>query len=256
MSLLQNGKNQFLDDKRTIIAVQWVVVLAVSFLFFYEGTAAKGWWPFLIVLVLLASSLALYCLPRHAFSKRYFPHALLIVNTLLVSAGIAVSGEKPWDLFLIFFVGLFISAIGDTLIQTCIGSVIVCIISVFISNPSSLNQALLLRIPFLFGVLLIYAYLAQRIKEEKTTTERLAVLRDINLVTASNLDLNSNLNLLLAKIDRILPSAAVMVWLMNKESGLYGAACRNIDEGEWKASGPAYTPSLILESHCLQKARS
>lgn len=65
--------------------------------------------------------------------------------------------------------------------------------------------------------------------------ERFQALYEINLAITSTLDLRAVLNVLLEKIDIVLPYFATTVRLFNKETReLDAVACRNINEKEWK----------------------
>jgi len=77
--------------------------------------------------------------------------------------------------------------------------------------------------------------------------ERIRALHEIDLAISSTLDLRAVLDVLLEKIDQLLPLGAVTtVRLLSRESGrLEPAACRNIDEHEWSAErvGPGSGPA-------------
>ncbi len=67
--------------------------------------------------------------------------------------------------------------------------------------------------------------------------QRVTILSEINQAITSTLDLRSVLDLLLEKIDHLLPYSVTTLRLINKESGLLEAvASRNIDEEEWKST--------------------
>ncbi|MFQ5542503.1 MAG: GAF domain-containing protein, partial [Candidatus Binatia bacterium] len=80
---------------------------------------------------------------------------------------------------------------------------------------------------------------------------RQAVLRDINLAVTSSLDHRAVLNVLMEKIDVLLPYSGVMVWLLNRESGnLEQVASRNLREEDWKEKRWETTPpflSMVLQ---------
>ncbi len=77
---------------------------------------------------------------------------------------------------------------------------------------------------------------ARLFSETKRNLERVRALREIDQAITSTLDLDAVLNVLLQKIDLVLPYAATTVRLFNKQSGLLEpVACRNLDEREWKA---------------------
>ena len=65
--------------------------------------------------------------------------------------------------------------------------------------------------------------------------DRLDVLREIGLATVSTLDLNSVLDIMMEKISLLVPDAAILVLLTNRETGvLERSTCRNINDREWK----------------------
>ncbi len=87
----------------------------------------------------------------------------------------------------------------------------------------------------------------------KTANERQAVLHDINLALTSTLDLQSVMNILLEKIDRIFPGLAITVRLLDQSTEqLEAFACRNLDEKAWKETIPA---KGMLLTHAVMTGR-
>src|SRR5205814_9148017 len=82
------------------------------------------------------------------------------------------------------------------------------------------------------------------ITERKRTERQIKALHDINLTITSTLDLPIVLELLLQKIDVLLPYAAAHIRLVNRSTGaLEPLTCRNIDEEKWKSgSGRDHGP--------------
>jgi signal transduction histidine kinase len=75
----------------------------------------------------------------------------------------------------------------------------------------------------------------QLYEEASRNLNRIRALHEIDLAITSTLDLHGILHVLLEKIDLVLPYAATTVRLFNPENGLLEpAACRNLDEKEWK----------------------
>jgi signal transduction histidine kinase/CheY-like chemotaxis protein len=67
---------------------------------------------------------------------------------------------------------------------------------------------------------------------------RIRALHEINTAITSTLDLSGVLDILLEKIDLLLPYAAATIRLLDKGNGsLEPAACRNLDQKEWKFKG-------------------
>ena len=100
---------------------------------------------------------------------------------------------------------------------------------------------------------------ARLFQDTERNLERIGALHDIVLATSSSLNLEAVLHELLQKIDRFLPYPVVTVQLLNKKTGrLEPAACRNIDESEWKAeslsgdgldaSAPDIVPVIVRNS--------
>ena len=77
-------------------------------------------------------------------------------------------------------------------------------------------------------------------EEIKSASERQTALHDINLAITSTLDLNSVLEVFLAKVARLVPNFAVTARLLNPETDiLEPLACRNVDETKWKNTVPS-----------------
>ncbi len=123
----------------------------------------------------LGSMLIFLRLPEAVFTHRFFPHTMAIVDTILISTAIVLNRESPWDLFLVFFFGVLIAAIGENFLQVIGGCLIAGVLSVVIIPVStgasfSVDANMLLRIPLLFGSSLLYGYLADQVKREKRKT--------------------------------------------------------------------------------------
>jgi len=75
-------------------------------------------------------------------------------------------------------------------------------------------------------------------EQVQSNLERIRALREMDLAITSTLDLRTILDILLEKIDRLLPFVtATTVRLLNRETGeLAPVACRNLDEEEWKVA--------------------
>ncbi len=79
--------------------------------------------------------------------------------------------------------------------------------------------------------------------------KELAAVQEIGQAIASNLDLQAVLKILMQKIDEFLPYSAVLVWLLNRETGMVErAACWNLDEKDWKGRNLEGAPPLVKEA--------
>ncbi|MBI2999052.1 MAG: PAS domain S-box protein, partial [Deltaproteobacteria bacterium] len=88
---------------------------------------------------------------------------------------------------------------------------------------------------FFSGIVRDIAERKQAEEDIRLSLERVRALHEIDVAMTSTLDLKGVLDVLLEKIDLTLPYSATTIRLFNKESGLLEpAACRNLDEQEWK----------------------
>lgn len=166
------------NRKKTLVNVQWLVVVATSYLLlFRKAEVVQDPWILGLIAALLATALVLHRFPHRAFEHRLFAPTLAVVDTLLISAAIWMKREGPWDLFLVFFFCLFIASAGENLIKIVAGCLFVAILSVLI-NPFGgadsfrLDSELLFRIPFLFGVSILYGYLVEQARKDRNRAER------------------------------------------------------------------------------------
>lgn len=171
------SKSPRLDKKHTVIILQWLIVIVTSYLMlFSEGQVSEDPIVYGLVVVLLTSALVPYRLPGETFDHHYFDTALLLTDTILISAAIYMNRTIPWDLFLIYFFILLLAAIGTSLLRIVVGSVLVSLIYLALlvqegKGIPEISTDLVIRIPFLFGVSVLYGYLSENANREKRRAE-------------------------------------------------------------------------------------
>jgi signal transduction histidine kinase len=90
--------------------------------------------------------------------------------------------------------------------------------------------------------------LEQRVTERSAAESRLKALHEINLSVSSTLDLRAVLELLMEKVSSFFPDTAIQIWLVNPQTKDWErAACRNLDEAEWKGRTLTSIPALVKE---------
>jgi len=173
----EKSANSLPEKKKTLVSLQWVLVIVTSyFVLFSKGEVIKDPRAFALIVLCLAFMLVLNRLPLSAFDHKLFAPTLVIANTIFISVAIGLNRENPWDFFIVFYFGLFIAAIGESLLQIVVGCLIITVVSVILSSSSSsgisaIDSDLLLRVPFIFGVSLLYGYLGEQVKREKKRAE-------------------------------------------------------------------------------------
>jgi signal transduction histidine kinase len=177
------------NRRRELIQIQWFVAIACSYLLIVQdGQVAHDGVSLFLLSLPLGMMAMLLRLPESALSHRLFPCAMAVVDALLFTTAIVYNRQSPWDLCLVFFVGILISAIGENLLQIIIGSLVVGAISVLIVPVSdnggfAIDSNTLLRIPLIFGASLVYGHLSDQIKREQKKTARVEEMRRYQLST-------------------------------------------------------------------------
>lgn len=150
--------------RKSILMLQWLVVIGTSYLGLFSGSDIRND-PrvLLLVAMLMSSGIVLQRLPERFFQSVKFSFSLVFVDIVLILMGIALKRESPWELFLLFFLCLYIVGIGESLIKAIFGCLLFSFVFTFVSLSAQkgdwLDAEILLRIPFLFGVSTLYAYL-------------------------------------------------------------------------------------------------
>lgn len=261
-----------LPRKTAIIRLRWPVVIICSYLLLYSRNGRLE--PLMVhgfLLLYVLSNAALYWVEEELFSSSYFYAPLVLFDTLFLTASLSLSGEVGADFYLAYFLTIVLCAVCKDIR----GWILITFLSPLIygyyllQSAERLDPSLYLRIPFPFVVALFYGYFAQlenftrRIEEDaeraaqgeeaqaqiQRQLERIRTLSQINLAITSSLDFDSVLAVLQERVDLLLPDAATVVWLVNRESGeLSPVACRNLDEQEWRSypwGGRGFTTAVF-----------
>jgi signal transduction histidine kinase len=193
------------EEKNAIIAVQWLVAIATSYLIF----AAHDWsltqpLPGLLILLCLLSAAALRRIPERYYEKRLIEPGLLVLDSVLIISAITILHDVPWDLLVLFFFCVFIAVIAENLIHIAVGCALLSVafltfISPDVADALSLDSSAVLRVPFIFGISISYGHLASQVKREKKRMENLreAAILKRQLVCALAHDIKAPLNVIL-----------------------------------------------------------
>jgi signal transduction histidine kinase len=196
----------FSDNERdSIVSLQWLVAIAICYLVF----AVQDWNLInppagLLIVICLGSGVIVQRIPRAFFANAYAKPALLIFDSLLVICAIFVREQTPWDLLMLFFFCVFIAAIGESLIQVSIASLLLSVVFLLFVSPNakqalSISPDFIIRVPFIFGISLFYAYMSNQVKHEKKRLEQVeeAVRLKRQFASALAHDIKTPLNVIL-----------------------------------------------------------
>lgn len=176
-------KTSSLSKKSTVVLLRWVLIVAFSYLLLIEpsGSTPQAH-VVLLIAVALASNLIIGRMPDRWSTRPVFDLAVVLFDAAWVTLGLIFAPNVSDDLFLLYFLVIFIAAVGESL-PTIVGSAALvglvygATLSVQPGGDFRLTSAVLLRVPFLFVVALFYGYFVAEIRSGRGEV-RAAKLRE------------------------------------------------------------------------------
>jgi signal transduction histidine kinase len=230
------------NEASTFLLLRYVLIIAGAYLFLFGGRPGASTLAVVLIALALLSNVIVSQFSEHRLMRPITLGVVICFDIVWITLGLWHEGIFGSDMFVLYFLILFLAAVGQSLFLIISASIVLSAIdlSLFIipsgDETTIWTSQSLVRIPFMFIAALFYGYLAEKVgKEKKIGEERIQALREIEMAITSSLDLRAVLNVLLEKIDLFLPYAVVTVTLVNRKTGeLEPMACRNLDESEWK----------------------
>ncbi|MFB3123223.1 MAG: sensor histidine kinase, partial [Candidatus Binatia bacterium] len=150
-----------------------------------------------------------------------------------LSAAIYVNRHISWELFLLYFFVLFLAAMGESMLKIVLGSVIINVVYVGLlvqqgRDILQLGSDVFIRIVFLFGVSILYGYLAENANRERRRAETAEEREHLKmgLVSALAHDIKNPLGIIMGYAELKLDEAEgredggeVSVWNRVEDSG-------------------------------------
>lgn len=166
-------------NKKILTFLRFVLILSTILVMTYSrGGLRIGQPGYFIALVYLLSNIILSRLPEKIVARPFFSFAVFLFDILIISLAIYVTQGMETDFYLIYFLAIFISSVG----QNVSGSISIAIVTsaiyiwlIFRSHPgiSLLDSRFLIRIPFLFTISLISSYWSEMTRREIKKKEEL-----------------------------------------------------------------------------------
>src|SRR6266545_547910 len=260
-------KSRSFNEGRTFLLLRYVLVIAAAYLFLFEGQPGASTLSLALIATALLSNVIVSQFSEYRLMRPISLGLIICFDIVWIAFGLWYEGIFGSDIFFLYFLILFLAAVGQNLFLIISASVVLSAIDLILfvapaeAETTIWTSPSLVRIPFMFITSLFYGYLAEKLgNEKKLGAERLQALREIELAITSSLDLQAVLDVLLEKIDVFLPYAVTTVTLVNRKTGeLEPVVCRNLDEKEWKAviarrirldkvAPENYTPVTILNA--------
>jgi signal transduction histidine kinase len=160
--------------KASVVLIRWPVVIICAYLLLYPSSQALPQSIIhALVLLYIASNVALYFVGDDRFLSPSFYYPIVILDTAVLTASLVINGNVEADFYLTYFLLVIICCIfEDPKILTAV-SVFAPLLYMLLlfQYPGSIHPSAFLRLPFLFVVALFYGYFAQLIRAQKALKE-------------------------------------------------------------------------------------
>ena len=124
-----------------------------------------------LIALALASNVVCAQLPRRITDSMRFSIAVIVFDTVWVTAALMSSGRFSSDFFVIYFFLLLLAAVGENLRLIAIAACVVCGAYLYGQSAAGVTADLwtspsLIRVPFLFTTAIFYGHLVDRARRE------------------------------------------------------------------------------------------
>lgn len=167
--------------KEITVTFRWLVILLLLLFLLYtpQGVTPVAYrWLFVLFLVFIISNTALSFVRADAFVKRKLNFYVFLADVFLISFTIYVIQGFDSDLFLIYFVVIFMATLGGTGLKR---SLLIGLIAALLyfgfylrNNPLSslVSSYMLLRIPFFFLLAFLSTFSSEQLKGEMAARKK------------------------------------------------------------------------------------
>ncbi|MDO9391060.1 MAG: ATP-binding protein [bacterium] len=197
-------KGLTLNHKSTVLIIRWLVVLLVIFMAAYSPKGLDFSSPnYLLSIIYLVLNLAISFIPQRYFDKGWFVYVLFVLDIIFVSAVVYFAEGIDTDFYLIYFLSIFMSSVG----QSLGGSFPVAIVTSLLYGwlvykkygPDMFSEpSFWLRIPFFFLIAMFSSFwsvqvAAERKKKEQAEEYGQRMKNEIEQATVELLKMNEEL---------------------------------------------------------------
>lgn len=167
------GISEKLPKSQAFVLLRYTLIIAIAYLLLAEhGLSDPPHILILLVVIALASNVAMGRLPARITETTTFNAGIILGDTLWITAALLYSGRFRPDFFYVYFFVLLLAAIGENLFLIALGAIVACSAYFYVlshtTTPLSLwSPSTLIRVPFLFTAAAFYGYLVDRVRREQ-----------------------------------------------------------------------------------------
>ncbi len=187
--------------KPTIVLLRWVLIIASSYMLLLDASSGQAQTRLvLLIVVALASNLVIARFPERWTERRVFDLSVVLFDAGWVTLGLSWAPGVSQDLFLLYFLVIFVAAMGESLLMTVGSAVLIsgvygAFLSLELDGQLAITTRTLIRVPFLFVVALFFGYFVTELRSRRrdAAEARLRERAKTELLTAVSHDLRGPL---------------------------------------------------------------
>ena len=170
-------------SQRAFLLLRYTLIAATAYLLIVEDQFTLPPVGIVVVIALaLASNVIIAQLPQRVTQHTSFGIALVVGDTVWITALLLQSGRFNAEFFYLYFFVLLLAAIGENLRLIAIGAVAICGAYLYGLAATGGSWSLwkspsLIRIPFLFTAAAFYGFLVERTRSERWRAEAVETAR-------------------------------------------------------------------------------
>jgi signal transduction histidine kinase len=179
---------------QVLLLLRWVLIISIAYLLLFSRPLAETPTAVAIFVALyLASNVVLSQVLGRIAYQTTLEWVVVVADTLAVTLALTLLDGASGELFVLYFVVLFLSALSDR-IGLVAGAVLFISVahlytaSRFLDGAELITQGYILRVPFLFAVGLFFGNLVHnaRVQQRQTEAEQARAVRSEFLSTVSH----------------------------------------------------------------------
>jgi PAS domain S-box-containing protein len=187
--------------KNIIFLVRLVVIITTAYFILFSPSAGKEWenYGYAFIAFYLMTNLIVSQIPEKYFYDDKIFYGFILCDSILLPAGIYLSGYAGSDLYLMYFFIILLATISSRLEYLMMSTIIFSVIygwllyqKGFLEGPTAISY--LLRIPFIIVIAMFYGYIIttrlkdkdKRINEVRERYEQIVQATDVLMCIVDN----------------------------------------------------------------------
>lgn len=165
------------ESGHSLVMLRWVLIIAIAYVVLFSHPLTQMA-PIAAVFVALylGSNIVLAEMMRRRLYQGWLEWFVVGLDVVAITVAIYLTGEGSGDLFVLYFVVLFLSALADGVLLAVgaalfIGAAHLYTASGFVDVGELIQKGYMVRIPFLFAVALFFGNLVQRARAQERDTQ-------------------------------------------------------------------------------------